>query len=265
MKKININKAVKIAVLILAVLALILVVRGCLSDKSVMVGADSHIVADNKYVYFNDKDNDLYRLTIKTKDCELYEKDITVLSARGEELLVKNGDGLVVLDAETKEKLCFFDGINTEDAVLTDKYIYFKDSTTSRLLRLNRETEFVEVVPMMENISVKDFDIYMDKDILFTADTDRIVLYNPDTMQMQTFAEEKKVVDFSANDGYLLYADAYDNYKIYSRDIDEINEIKFDELKAGRLTYKNGKIFYIDNTEKQMDEYKLQIFEGHSH
>ncbi|MGM9552420.1 MAG: hypothetical protein ACI3XA_09230 [Clostridia bacterium] len=265
MKNIKKNDLVKIAVAVILVVALVAVMKECFSKKGVMIASDSEIGVTNKYVYYNDTKNNVYKMDLSTEESEIFIEDCKLLDARDDEVLVIEENYLAVLDGETAEVLHEYDGINTNDAVLTSNYIYFKSAFDNRLCRASRETEMVEVIPMMENIEVDNFDIYFETDIFFSANTGRIVRYNPETMLMRTYAEEVNVGDFSANDGYVLYTDKDDDYILYSRDLEQASVVSFEDIKTNKFKFKNGKVFYIENTEKNKDKYELKIFNGHSH
>lgn len=251
-----------VALVAVVALCVLLFVRGC-SDKPVPVSAGSEIATCNGFVYYNDENNDIYRMSIGTEETELFKQDFKVLSANEKEVLAKTDDCVVILDSITAGVLHELD-IKTNDAQILDKYVYYIDSETRILMRFNKETGSTQTIPMMETMQIDKFQIYNETDIFFTANTDRIVRYNPETVLMMTYAEEKGVTEFSVDEGYIVYNDKYNDNKLFARSINGAEEVGFEQIASKTFSFMNGRIFYIENT-KEKDAYKLKINSEFTH
>lgn len=261
MKKVDKNFYVTVAIVIVLIVAVASIVNSCSAGNKFSVQNGSEMRASTEHVYYNNSKNDIYKMNMETMEAELFKEDYTLLDVTDNEILVEKGSDVFVLDSVSGEVVLEAKDLNVTDACVTEEDIFYTNEK-NLLFRMKRETGESASVPMMENIYVEDFEVYDKADIFFTSETDRVIRYNPDTGLMLTYAEQIKVIDFTVNDGYLLYIDETDNNSIYAIDLDTNSAVRFKDIQALRLEYKNGTIFYFDKEDGNKARYDIKTLES---
>lgn len=242
----------KIAIIITAVvLAAVCAAVIYATRPEIKAAADSQILCNDRYVYFNDIKGRLCRAEISGGRPEAIAKDARLISAYGDKVLAEVDSEMQILD---------WDGVlyarlpemNYPVARITGDNLYYLN-TDGRVWRADIYGGGGE--PVLE-APVKDFIIY-GRMIIYTPDGNSLLVYSMDTKSTGRVLEGVPISDFAADDDYLFVTNGNNGNTLLKINSDASRIEELLQIKTKTFTYKNGRLFYIENADSDKKEYKL--------
>lgn len=244
MKKIVI---ITISIVLVVICAAVLYV----TKPDIKVAADSQILCDDSYVYYNDVKDRLCRVRNTGGRAEVIAEDAKLAAAYGDKVLVDTEQGMQVLNQDGVLYANLPDVHYAVARITTDSLYYL--NTDGTIWRTDIDGGIGERV--MDS-QVKDFILY-GKNIIYTPDGNSLLVYSMDSGSTGSVLSDAPIYDFSADDDYLFVTNANNGntlLKIRSSGgyVEELLTIK-----TKTFAYKNGRLFYIENADSELKEYKL--------
>ncbi len=257
MKKFDSKKIVVAAVLLAVVIIAVLTM--C-SKGGAEIPADSVMAGAEGYLYYNDTKNNVVRRAIADDKNIVIAENAELLDAYMNEVVIKR-DGVVSILTQDGEDTGITYEADIDDVQLTNEYIYYKEAGTGYILRIARETGECENVI---NMAVNKFLMYSNK-IIFTTDGKMLFVYDVDTKIPMGYFGEKAIVDFDVDEDYVVYSDASNGYKVSKFNLVNGSESEFKDVKSKTIEYKNGRLFYLEDTGAEKATYKIKVNDDDVH
>ncbi|MBQ8003072.1 MAG: DUF5050 domain-containing protein [Clostridia bacterium] len=250
----NLMSKKMIIAIVAVVLVVVAIVTMCSANKKTMIPADSVIAGAEGYFYYNDTKNNVVRKTIFTGEAVVIAENATFLDAYMDQVVIKKDNLITIVTSEGENTDFSFYG-ELADVQLTYDYIYYKEADTGHISRIVRETGDKESVIAM---AVTKYILHENR-ILFTTDGKMLFVYDLETKLPMGYFGDKAIVDFDADEDYVVYCDAAQGYKVFKINLETGKENIFEGVKSKTIEYKNGRLFYLDNAGTQKAAYKLLV------
>ncbi len=240
-----------VIIAIAAVLVIVCAAALYVTRPDIKVAADSQILCDDSYVYYNDVKNRLCRAKITGGRSEVIAKDARLTAAYGDKVLADTEQGMRILNQDG-DLFANLPDVHYEVARITEDSLYYLN-TDGTVWRADIDGGGDEKVM---DLQVKDFIIY-GRTVIYTPDGNSLSVYNMDSGSTGSILSNAPIYDFSADDDYLFVTNANNGntlLKIRSSGgyVEELLTIK-----TKTFSYKNGRLFYIENADSESKEYKL--------
>lgn len=242
----NIIAAAAAAILILGCAAVLYATR-----SDIKVAADSQILCDDSYVYYNDVNGRLCRAEGTGGRAEVIAEDARLMSAYGDKVLADTKQGMKLLDHDGN--VCAgWEDTHYSVARINDKSLYYLDA--DGILRRCGIYGGTDEAVMQQPI--KDFILY-GRDVIYTPDGNSLFVYGTDSGSTGSIIGDMRIYDFSADDDYLFVTNANnENTLLKIRAAGGYAE-ELLTIKTKTFAYKNGRLFYIENADSDKKEYRL--------
>lgn len=251
MKKYNVQTLLIIGSIVLLIAALI--VGFLVSDggsEGVAAGAmkkDSAIVNDGYYVYYTSPEGHVMCVDPYDTTPYVWVKNRSVLAVNETHILLSSEDAIEVFFKEEKGVVESYN-VKTQNAYITDEYIYYIAEDTGYIMTINRMTKEESVLIPQE---VKMFDVYGTQ-LMYVPQGKKtgIVAYDMSGKSAMLYAQDKTIADFAVeDDNCLYYSDAGKKNQISKISYNWNKESVIKGKKASNFCFCRGAFFFAEKAK----------------
>ena len=250
-KKLIIACAAVVLCLIAAVIAAVFTT----GEKKIPAAADSRLVCDYSYVYYNDINGRVCRADSTGGKVRVIKNDAEVVSAHGENVLLRIDNSLVICDRNGNEEKRF-DAFSPDLAALAKNSIYYIEGGNN-LIAIDRATGDSEQIASFEGGTVTAFCVD-GFDVIYALDNTSLHKYNVRDNTNETMITYMEITSFTCDDGYLVIPNPNNEYTALKIALFNYEPEEYLQIHSKNLAYKNGILYYLENVGTDKKEYTVK-------